>query len=73
MALSIKHPTLGFSTGHDLTVCEIEPQVGLCTDSVEPAWDSVSPPLSAYTLLMLCLKINKLTKMFLGHQSGSVG
>ena len=33
-------------SGHDLTVCEIEPLIGLCEDSAEPAWDSLSPPLS---------------------------
>ena len=26
---SVKHPTLGFSSGHDLTVRGIEPRVGL--------------------------------------------
>ena len=38
--------TLDFGSGHDLTVCEFEPCVGLCTDNVEPAWDSLSflPP-----------------------------
>ena len=32
---------------HDPTVCEIEPRVGLCADSGEPAQDSLSalPPL----------------------------
>ena len=34
---------LDLSSGHDLTVCESEPHVGLCTDGAEPAWDSVSP------------------------------
>ena len=36
----------GFDSGHDLTVCEIEPRVGLCADSVEPDWDSLSFLLS---------------------------
>ena len=44
-AQSVKCPTLDFSSGHDLTVCEIEPCVGLCTDSMEPVWDSLSPSL----------------------------
>ena len=26
----------GFSSGHDLTACELEPRVGLCADSSEP-------------------------------------
>ena len=29
------------SSGHDLTVREFEPRIELCTDGVEPAWDSV--------------------------------
>ena len=47
-ARSVKHPTLGFSSGRDLTVREIEPHVGLCVDGAEPAWDSLSVPLSAH-------------------------
>ena len=56
----VGHPTLDFGSGHDFTVCETEPRVGLCTDSVEPAWDSLSP-LSAPTPLVRLhsLKINK--------------
>ena len=41
MAQSVKHPTLDFGSGHDLMVCEIEPRIGLCTDSIEPAWLSL--------------------------------
>ena len=51
-----------FGSGHDLTVCEFKPHIGLCTDSAEPAWDSLSPTTS--------LKINK---HFIGHLGGSVG
>ena len=29
----VKHPTLDFGLGHDLTVYGFEPQVGLCTDA----------------------------------------
>ena len=43
---SVEHPTLDFSLGHDLTVLGIGPHVGLCTDSMEPSWDSLSPSLS---------------------------
>ena len=56
---------LDFGSGHDLTVREMEPRVKLYADSVEPAWDSLSPSLSAPPLLALslslslCLKINK--------------
>ena len=46
MVQSVKHLTFGFDSGHDLTVREFEPHVGLCADSVEPAWDSVSLSLS---------------------------
>ena len=38
--------TLDFGSGHDVMVRGIEPHVGLCTDSVEPAWDSLSLSLS---------------------------
>ena len=61
MAQSVKGPTLDFGSGRDLTVYEFEPCTGLCTDSVEPAWDSLSSSLSAPPLLalFLSLKINK--------------
>ena len=42
MAQSVKHLTLDFRSGHDLTVCEIEPLIGLCTDNKKPAWDFLS-------------------------------
>ena len=44
MAQSVKRLTPGFGSGHDLTVCEFEPGVELCADSVGPAWDSLSSP-----------------------------
>ena len=34
---SVEHPPLNLGSGHDLTVSEIEPHVGLCADSVESA------------------------------------
>ena len=37
---------LGDSSGHDLTVCESEPRIGLCADGAKPAWDFLSPSLS---------------------------
>ena len=46
-AQSIKCLTLGFCSGHELTVREFEPRVGLRADRVEPAWDSLSPTVSA--------------------------
>ena len=65
MTQSVKHPTLDFGSGHDLTVCGIEPRIGLCTDSVEPAWNlSLALSLSLPWLLSFSfsLKINKLRK-----------
>ena len=52
-----------------------EPYVGLCADSVEPAWDSLSPFLSAPALLMLSLslKINKLKKKKKKKKEGAPG
>ena len=41
VAQVVKHLTLDFGLGHDLTVCESEPHIGLCADRVEPAWDSL--------------------------------
>ena len=54
---SVKHLTLDFGSGHDLTVHGFEPHV-----SMEPAWDSLSPSLSAplsMLSLLLSLKTNK--------------
>ena len=50
---------LNFGSGRDLTVCEFEPQVGLCADSVAPPWDSRFPSLSAPPLLALFLSLSK--------------
>ena len=54
VAQLVKHPTLDFGSGHDLTVCEFEPCVRHCADDVEPAWDCLS------LFLSLSLKINKI-------------
>ena len=61
VAQSLKHLTLGFSSGHDLMVHEFEPHIGFCADSVEPAWDSLSPSLcpSPTCTVSVSLKINK--------------
>ena len=52
----VERLTLGFSSGHDLTAHE--PHVGLCADSVEPAWASLSVPVcpSPARSLPLCQK-----------------
>ena len=55
MAQSVKRLTLDFDSGHDLMVCEIELGIWLCADSMEPAWDSLSPSFSAPPPLMLFL------------------
>ena len=61
MVQLLKCLTLYFVSGRDLMVREVEPQVGLCTDSVEPAWDSLSLSLSLCLPFppSLALKINK--------------
>ena len=43
---SVKCLALDLGSGHDLMVHEFEPPVGVCTDSAEPAWDSLSLLLS---------------------------
>ena len=57
MAQSVKRPTLDFDSGHDLTVYGTEPRVGLCADSSEPSWDSVSSSLSALLPLACALSL----------------
>ena len=42
VAQPVKRLTLHLGSGGDLMVREIEPRVGLCADSLEPAWDSPS-------------------------------
>ena len=51
MAQSFERPTFGFGSGHDFILHGFEPHVGLCADSAGPAWDSLSPSLSASPLL----------------------
>ena len=59
MAQSVKRPTLGFGSGHDLTVREFDLRVGLCADSWEPAWDSLSLSLSAPPPLALSVSLSQ--------------
>ena len=44
VAQSVKHLTLDFSSGHDLTVREFKPCIGLHAGRAEPAWDSLFLP-----------------------------
>ena len=60
MAQLVKCPTLDFGLGHNLSVGEFEPRVGLHTDGAEPAWDSLSPwPSPPHTCALSLSKINK--------------
>ena len=45
VAQSVERLTFDFGSGHDLTICEMEPHAGLYANSAEPAWDSPSLPL----------------------------
>ena len=62
MAQLVKHPTLDFSSGHDLMAVGSSPMSGSVL-SVESAWDSLPPSVSAPPGLTsthsLSLKINK--------------
>ena len=58
MAQSVKRLTLGFSSGHDLTVREFGPRAGLCADNMESAWD-FSLPLSLPLPGLLSLSLKK--------------
>ena len=66
MAQSVKCPTLDLGPGHDPMVGGIKPHIRLHTDSAEPAWDSLSPSLSAPPLLARPLSQN--TNIFLKSQ-----
>ena len=47
-----------FGSGHDITVCEFEPLIGLTPVCAEPALDPLSPFLSAPPLLVLSLSLS---------------
>ena len=55
---SVKGPTLDFGSGHDLTVCEFEPRVGLCDVRAGPARGSLGVSLSAPPLIALSLSLS---------------
>ena len=46
VAQLLKHLTPDFSSGHDFTVCEFDPYIGLAAVSTDPALDNLSRPLS---------------------------
>ena len=58
-AHAVKHRTLDFGSGRGLAVRGIKPRIRLYAESEEPAWDSLSPPLSAPPLLVLSLSLSK--------------
>ena len=67
MPQSVESPALDFSSGHALTVCDIELCTGFYADRVEPTWDSLARGHAcSLSLLMnvnaLTLKINKQKK-----------
>ena len=59
MAQSVKHPTLDFGSGHDLSVCGFKPHIGLRADSTESDGDSLSPSLSVPLAFSLSLSPDK--------------
>ena len=57
VAQLIERPTVDFSSGHDLTVREIELRVRLYADSVESLFEILSPSLFAPPPLTLSQNI----------------
>ena len=64
MAQLVKRPTLDFGPDHDLTVHEFEPQIGLCADRAEPAWNSLFLSLSPPPPLVLACFLKKKEKVY---------
>ena len=58
VAQLVKSPTLDFDSGHELMVCEFKLRIGLCADSVETAWDSLSLPPSLPLLCALSFSLS---------------
>ena len=59
MAQWVEHPTLDLRSGYGLTVRGFKARVRLCIDSVEPAWDSVSPSLCLSLSLSFSLSLSQ--------------
>ena len=58
MAQLAERLTLDFDLGRDLTVCGIEPHIGLHADSTKTAWDCLLSSLPAPPMLSLSLSQN---------------
>ena len=54
----VKHLTLDFSSGHDLTVGEFEPCIWLCAGGAQPAWILSPLSLSAPSLITHSLSLS---------------
>ena len=52
---SVEYPTLDFGSGYDPTVCGIKSCMGLCADSIEPAWVSLLLSLPVHCTGILSL------------------
>ena len=59
LAQSVGRLAFDFGSAYDLTIRDIKPCIGLCADSVEPAWDSPSLSLSPPHSHTLFLRIKK--------------
>ena len=69
---SVKCPTLDFSSGHNLTVCEIEPPFGVCTDASEPVWETELLRCPRTNFIFEVLLFNKyILKNYFGTDSDS--
>ena len=71
MVQSVKHLTLDLGSGHDLTIREVEPRLGLCANTVLTAGNllgvlslPLSLPLPCLHTVSLSLKINNNLKKF---------
>ena len=69
MVQSVKRLTHDFVSGHHPVVRGFEPHVGLCVDSVEPTWDSLSLFPHLFTL-SLKNEINFKKKLDMGFFLG---
>ena len=54
---SVEHQTTGFGSGHDPGVMDLSPTSGSVL-SVEPAWDSLSLPLSLSPAHLVSLSLS---------------